>query len=210
VSAIANSPGKRALAWVRRLINTAVPLALGYVLLLAAVPGDVLSERMHARHDRVVELLHRISVSQTWSMYAPDPARGHFYMELIAHDEDGNIRVLEESDNVEHGWGTAWAWNRTRRDIWQLTVTRKVEQVNRNRTWYLRGVCVRERRRGYDVARIEMNQVFRRIRTPEQVREGKELLGPAKRRRAQDGSCRVKIIREMLEADAARRGASDG
>ena len=69
--------------------------------------------------------------------------------------------------------------------------------------------AAREARRGYDVARIEMNQVFRRIRTPEQVAKGKELLGPAKRTRAQDGSCRVKIIRDMIADDAKRRGAVD-
>jgi hypothetical protein len=183
-----------------RVINVVFPLLLGGFMLLAAWPGDKLGPRLRPHHDRLTELMRPLSLSQSWSMYAPDPARGHFYMELVAYDADGTRRVLEESYLAEHGWGTTFFWNRTRREIWRLTITGRVDEVNRNRTWYLRGVCVREARRGYDVQRIEMTQVFRRIRSPEQVREGKELLGPAKRRKAQDGSCRVQIIREMIEA----------
>jgi hypothetical protein len=130
-------------------------------------------------------------------------------MELVAYDADGTRRVLEESQLAEYGWGTAYFWDRTRRDIWAYAIMGNVEKLNRNRTWFVRGVCVREARRGHDVQRIEMAQVFRRIRTPEQVREGKELLGPPKRRKAQDGSCRVEIIREMIEIDARRRGTLD-
>ena len=80
-------------------------------------------------------------------------------------------------------------------------VVRRIETSNRNRTWYLRGVCVREARRGYDVRRIEMHRVYRRIRAPDRVRAGNGTLGPIKRTKAQDGSCNVAIIREMIATD---------
>jgi hypothetical protein len=195
---------------LRRVVNFLFPLALVALMLLAAWPGPKLGPRLRPHHDRLTQLMRPLSLSQSWNMYAPDPPRGHFYMELTAHDADGTARVLEESELVEHGWGTTFFWEKTRKEIWRLTITGKIDEVDRNRTWYLRGVCLREARRGHDVQRVEMTQVFRRIRTPEQVRDGKELLGPPKRRKAQDGSCRVQIIRDMIETDARRRGALDG
>lgn len=194
---------------LRRAVNVVVPLLLGALMLLATWPSEHLGPRLRPHHDRLIGLMRPLSLSQSWSMYAPDPGRGHYFMQLVAHDADGSVRVLEDSELAEHGWGTAFFWDRTRVQIWQYAVTGRVDEVNRNRTWFLRGVCVREARRGYDVKRVEMTQVFRRIRSPEQVREGKQLLGPIKRRKAQDGSCRVQIIREMIEVDARRRGVLD-
>jgi hypothetical protein len=193
---------------LRRVVNVVVPLILASLLMLGAVPREQLQGVAQERHDQLVEAMRQISLSQTWSMYAPDPGRGHFYMRIKAHDADGTVRELDETYMAEHGWGTARAWNRSRADIWQHAVTRRIDKVNRNRTWYLRGVCLREARRGYDVKRLEMSRVYRRIRTPEQVREGKDILGPPKIKKAQDGSCRVKIIRDMIELDRVRRGAS--
>jgi hypothetical protein len=193
---------------LRRVVNVLTPLLLGATMLLATCPSEQLGPYLRPAHDRLIGWMRPLSLSQSWSMYAPDPGRAHYFMELVAHDADGTVRVLEDSELAEHGWGTSFFWDRTRWEIWRHTVTGRVDEVNRNRTWYLRGVCVREARRGYDVQRIEMTQVFRRIRSPEQVREGKALLGPIKRVKAQDGSCRVKIIQEMIEADALRRGDS--
>ena len=119
------------------------------------------------------------------------------------------MRVLEDSDMATNGWGTAWAWRRSRLDIWQHAVTRRIDKVNRNRTWYMRGVCLREARRGYDVQRLEMTRVYRRIRSPERVAEGASLLAKPRRRKAQDGSCRVRIIRDMIEVDRKRRERGD-
>jgi hypothetical protein len=194
---------------LRRMINVEFPLLLGLAMVLAALPSDELGPRLRSAHDRLIGGMRQLSLSQSWSMYAPDPGRGHYFMELVAHDVDGTVRVLEDSELAEHGWGTSFFWDRTRMEIWRHTVTGRLDEVNRNRTWYLRGVCVREARRGYDIQRIEMTQVFRRIRSPEQVRDGKALLGPIKRVKAQDASCRVEIIREMIAADARRRGALD-
>lgn len=207
------SAPKRVLpAWLvhlRRVVNVLFPLALGGLMVLGAVPREFLEGKLKERHDQLVAAMKQISLSQTWSMYAPDPGRGHFYMRIKAYDADGTERELEESYLAEHGWGTARAWNRSRLDIYQHAVTRRIDQVNRNRTWYLRGVCLREARRGHDVQRLEMTRVYRRIRSPEQVRKGKAILGPPKVRKAQDGSCRVKIIRDMIELDRVRRGEAE-
>jgi hypothetical protein len=205
-------PPKRSPVWLqhlRRVVNVAFALVLGGAMLLAAFPSDKLGPRSRPAHDRLVAAMRLVSLSQNWGMYAPDPARGHYYMELVAHDADGTTRVLEESHLAEHGWSTAWFWTRSRADIWRYTVSDRIGEVNRNRTWYLRGVCAREAARGHDTRRVEMTQVYRRIRAPEHVRDGKALLGPHKRRKAQEGNCNVKIIREMIETDARRNEARD-
>ncbi|HVH99898.1 MAG TPA: hypothetical protein VM869_14360 [Enhygromyxa sp.] len=191
----------RCLASLRWASNVVVPLAIMALMVLAAVPSDRTPERLQPQRERLSAAMQQLSLSQSWSMYAPDPGKGHFYMELYAHDADGTVRKLDDSRMAEEGWGTAWAWKRTRLDIWQHTVMRRIDKTNRNRTWYLRGVCVREARRGYDVRRIEMSRVYRRIRAPERVLEGAKTLGPIKRTKAQDSSCNVAIIREMIATD---------
>lgn len=189
------------LVHLRRAVNLLVPLLLGAVMVFAALPTDELPEWLRPKSEQLSVAMRKISLGQGWKMYAPDPPRGHFYMELFAHDVDGTVRKLEESRMAEEGWGTAWAWKRTRRDIWYLTVTRGIDKTNRNRTWFLRGVCLREARRGHQVRQLEMVRVYRRIRSPERVREGAELLGPEKRTTARDGSCNVAIIRDMIAED---------
>jgi hypothetical protein len=42
---------------------------------LAACPGDKLGPHLRPHHDRITELMRPLSLSQSWSMYAPDPAR---------------------------------------------------------------------------------------------------------------------------------------
>lgn len=188
---------------VLRVVNTLIPVVLIAGMLFAAIPGAWFGEAGKARHDRMIDAMRKLSLSQSWSMYAPNPARGHFYLELQALDADGTVRVLEEAERVD--WGTAWVWTKDRQDIWLHAVSRQADEINRNRTWYLRGVCLREARRGYDVRRIEANRVDRSIRSPDKVRAGKPVLGPERRQKTQDTSCRVPIIREMIEADAWMR-----
>jgi hypothetical protein len=191
----------RWLASLRWAINVVFPVTIAALMVLSAIPSEKVPERIASQRERLSAVMHKLSLSQSWNMYAPDPGKGHFYMELYAHDADGTVRKLEDSRMAEEGWGTAWAWERTRLDIWQHTVTRRIDKASRNRTWYLRGVCLREARRGYDVRRIEMTRVYRRIRPPDRVREGAETLGPIKRSKAQDGSCNVAVIREMIATD---------
>ncbi len=189
---------------LRRAAHVIGPLLLMALMVFSAFPHEMIPPSLQAQHERLIERMRTLSLSQRWSMYAPNPTRGHSYLELTAYDADGTVRVLEETERAAAGWGTAWAWSKDRRDVWMHTVTRQIDKVNRNRTWYLRGVCVREARKGYDVRRIEAVRVYRSIRSPEQVLKGKSLLGPERREKAQDGSCRVQIIREMIEADQAR------
>lgn len=197
------------LVHTRRVINIVFPLLLAGLMLFSAVPTDEVPQALGPLRERLTTAMRKVSLSQSWKMYAPDPGKGHFYMELYAHDADGTVRKLDDSRMADAGWGTAWAWNRTRVDIWHLTVTRHVDKVNRNRTWYLRGVCLREARRGHEVRRIEMRRTFRRIRAPDRVRAGADLLGPIKRSKAQDGSCNVAIIREMIATDPLREDGGD-
>jgi hypothetical protein len=192
---------------ILRLVNTIIPLVLMSAMLFAAIPRDEFSGVVQERHDRMIDAMRKISLSQSWSMYAPNPSRGHFYLELRAVDADGTVRELEETERVD--WGTAWLWTKDREDIWLHTVARKADEVNRNRTWYLRGVCVREARRGYDVRRIEANRVERSIRSPEKVLAGQPVLGRERRQKTQDTSCRVPIILEMIEFDRGR-GKAEG
>ncbi|MFO7565192.1 MAG: hypothetical protein R6X02_21285 [Enhygromyxa sp.] len=206
----ADAPARELPRWLvelRRAVNVVFPLLLGGLMVFAALPSDKVPESLQPKRERLSQAMRKLSLSQSWKMYAPDPPKGHFYMELYAHDLDGSVRKLEDSRMAEEGWGTAWAWSRTRRDIWHLTVTRHIDKTNRNRTWYLRGVCLREARRGFQVKRLEMRRVYRRIRAPDRVRAGAELLGPIKRTRAQDGSCNVAIIRSMIAEDPLAMGA---
>ncbi len=184
---------------VLRAINTIVPVLIMSAMLFATIPRDRFGGATQARHDQLIDAMRKLSLSQSWSMYAPNPSRGHFYLELRAVDADGTVRVLEESERIN--WGTAWLGNKDRLDIWLHTVSRQANEINRNRTWYLRGVCVREARRGFDVRRIEANRVDRSIRSPEKVAAGKPLLGPERRQKTQDTSCRVAIIRDMIAND---------
>lgn len=192
---------------LRRVVNVVVPLVLMTLLLFSALPRERVPETLQARHDALMETLRNLSISQRWSMYAPNPSRGHFYLELRAVDADGTVRELEEQERID--WGTAWVWERDRTDIWLHAIARHFDEVNRNRTWYMRGLCVREARRGYDVRRIEVRRVERNIRAPDKVATGKPLLGPVKRVEGQATSCRVDIIREMLEFDRIRGGQGE-
>ena len=144
------------------MVNVITPLMLAFVLVLSGWPRTKLEEgsSIQTLHDRIVDVLRKVSISQTWRMYAPDPARGHYYMVLETYDRDGTKRVQEESVKVETGWGTSWAWSRTRKDIWLHAIMRGIDKTNRNRTWYMRGVCMREARRGRDARRVSVSRVY--------------------------------------------------
>ncbi len=193
-------------AWLERVrwvVNVTFPLVIASMMVFAAVPRDAVPEALRRPREQLGKRMKKVSLSQSWNMYAPDPSKGHYFMELYAHDRDGTTRKLEESRNAEVGWGTVWAWKRTRKDIWHLAVNMRPNKVNRNRTWYMRGVCLREARAGHEVRRVEMYRVYRHIRSPERVAAGAELLGPIKRRKpsAGEGSCNVAIVREMIATD---------
>jgi hypothetical protein len=208
VSEAETQPIRPWLVHLRRVINVVTPLALGAVMLGVAIPSDRFPEDQRARRDELINAMKQLSLSQNWGMYAPDPARSHFYLEFEAHDADGTVRPLEDGVGQEE-WGTVWAWNRTRKHIWLYAMGRHIDKTSRNRTWYMRGVCVREARRGHAVRHIEVRRVFRRVRARDRVRKGDAILGPESRRKAQDSSCNVAIIRKMIEADQQRIAGDD-
>ncbi|NVB40863.1 hypothetical protein G6O69_23695 [Pseudenhygromyxa sp. WMMC2535] len=193
---------------LRRVINLMFAGLLMAVMVFSTIHTDALPESMKPKREQLGGYMHTLSLSQRWQMYAPDPTRGHAYPELIAYDAQGNARVLPESRLVEEGWGTWWAWERNRRQLWEHIIVRKIDKVNRHRIWYLRGLCMREARLGHAVERVELRRVYRRVRPPEKVLKGDALLGPPKIRKGRDTSCKVKIIREMIAADPMGAGAA--
>lgn len=184
-----------------------VPLLLAAAMVYTALPRDRLPERWRSHHEDYSAKLRRVSLSQTWNMYAPNPSRGHAYMELSGVERSGEPVDFEENSDLEDGWGTTWAGRWSRRDVWRYTLVRRINTTSRNRVWFLRGLCVRADRRGQDLKEVSMARVYRRIRSPKRVRAGKATLGPAKRhRREHKTSCNVPIVREMIAFDRQRRG----
>ncbi|HLT36038.1 MAG TPA: hypothetical protein VK034_07125, partial [Enhygromyxa sp.] len=74
------------LAALRRAVNVGFPLLLVCVMVASALPSDELPDALAPARERLTVAMRKISLSQSWKMYAPDPATGHFYMELFAHD----------------------------------------------------------------------------------------------------------------------------
>lgn len=185
----------------RRFINLLIPGVVAGLMVFAALPTSILSEGLVARHEALGAAMRQVSLGQRWLMYAPNPTRGHAYQEFIAYDADGGVRVLEESELVEEGWSSSWIWNRDRHHIWLYTIARKPKEINRNRIWFIRGLCVREARRGHAVDRIEVNRVHRRMHSPEELMATGETLGPPRKSKVVDTTCHVEIIRDMIAAD---------
>jgi hypothetical protein len=150
--------------------------------------------------------LRRVSFVQSWRMYAPNPQRAQSYMNLTAHYDDGTTAALWETEQERDGWGTVWAWNKTREDIWRHYANFHPKANNEHRTWYLRAVCVREARRGRLPDKIVMEQVTRGFTHPHKVAAGKPALGRRRVELVTVAYCKTKQVREMIAADAERRG----
>lgn len=189
-----------------RLLHALVPIAMAAFIVLPALPADTLGP--------LPRLLGRallvIGVKQSWGMYAPDPQRSHHYMELVAHYDDGTTALLEESADVEHGWGTVWAWQKTRLDIWKFYANFNANKRNDHRLWYLRMVCVREARTGRTPQKITMHHVKRKFMNPAKVRGGAPGLGAPERKLVTVQHCRTAPTNEMIDEDARRRGEDHG
>lgn len=150
--------------------------------------------------------LRPLSFVQSWRMYAPHPQLAQVYMNLTAVYDDGTERELEETVDEAHGWGSHWAWDKTRIDIFRHYANFHPTRSNAHRTWYLKGVCVREARRGPAPEKIVMHQVRRRFTPPSHVAKGAPPFSAPRRRLVTVQPCKVKQVREMIEADRARRG----
>ena len=212
---------------LRRTFDIVFPLLIAAVLIIVAVPEAKMPEDSSVRAVRkrlAKELFRPMSMSQQWGMYAPDPARSMTYMHLTAEStghytlprgkqkplvEPGEAPPgtwhLDEALRAERDWETIWGWQKTRRDIWRYRLsTKNVDKPNRNRSWYMRGVCVREAREGRYPAYIQMQQLKRRFTKPDRVRKGKPVFGPRKYTRSDRSWCRSPLVAEMIERDRER------
>jgi len=142
-----------------------------------------------------------LSFVQSWKMYAPNPQRAQSYMNLTGHWADGSSADLEETLQERDGWGTNFAWDKTRVDIWRHYANFHPKRSTEHRKWYLRAVCIREARRGKMPDKIVMEQVTRRFAPPKQVAAGKMGLGRPRRQLVTVQYCKVKRVREMLASD---------
>ncbi len=153
----------------------------------------------------VVQQLRKISMLQTWSMYAPDPMRAHSYLSLRAELADGSVVPLDEAIQADAGWTQILDWEKRRHDIWRVIVVGEKQQIHRS--WYLRAVCVREdRARGEPPRRIIAERVRRGFASPAAVLAGKPGLGTVSRTELQALRCDEWSARAMIAADRARRG----
>ena len=187
-------------------LHVAWALALAALIVAPALPADLQGPALKA----LVAQLRVFSVSQHWSMYAPDPVRGQAYIDLRARLPDGREEPLEEAEQAAAGWGTSWAWQRSRRDIWRAHAALHAKG-NINRTWYAKGVCVREaRRRGEPPEAILVDRVVRSFTPPDAVRRGAPDLGVVSRTPVLRIDCRLPEIRARIAADREDRSRGAG
>lgn len=180
-----------------RLLHALVPTLMVVAIVAPALPTKYFGPVPGA----VARTLLLVSIKQTWGMYAPDPQRSHTYMDLEALYDDDSKASLQESHDVEHGWGTTWAWRKTRMDIWKFYANFHPDKRNDHRTWYLRQVCVRESRTGHTPRKITMYHVKRRFTAPAKVLAGAPGLGAPDRKLVTVVFCGTSPVREMIEAD---------
>ena len=180
-----------------RLARALCVLALGVIIVAPNLPKEWIGEWPST----IVSYGRKVSFVQRWKMYAPNPQRAQTYMNLTAHFDDGTTVDLEETLQERDGWGRTFAWNKTRVDIWRHYANFNPKRANDHRKWYLRGVCVREARRGRMPDKIVMEQVTRRFAPPEKVAAGRRGLGRPRKRLVTVAYCKVKRVRDMLEAD---------
>jgi hypothetical protein len=185
-----------------RILHALVPVTLAAAIVFPVLPGEGFGPlpRLFARAQLVV------GVKQTWGMYAPDPQRSQHYMELVAVYDDGREEPLEENVDLEDGWGTTWAWRKTRLDIWKFYANFHPKKRSDHRLWYLRMVCVREARKGEIPEKITMHQVTRRFTSPGKVRKGAKGLGAPTREFVTVQYCRTPPTDAMIAEDRERRG----
>ena len=183
--------------WGQRAGRTAMALALMTVIVAPLVPGAV--------GGLISKQMQRLSVIQSWRMYTPDPQRAQGYLALYAELADGSRVALEEARAAEQGWGAVWDWQKRREDIWRAFAASSKPTLHR--TWYMRGVCVREdRARGEPPKRIVAERVRRVLMPPDTVAKGRAALGTLSRTALQTVRCDDWPARGMIAADRTRRG----
>lgn len=190
-----------------RLLYAASVVAIALAMVLPTLPKSVIGERAKKLLGKLSQAQLNISVKEGWRMYAPDPQRAQLNMTLTAVYPDKTKVELVESQQEKTGWGTKWFWDKTRLDIWQQYANFHPKGGNRNRTWFLKGICVRESRDGRVPHRIVMHHVTRGFRSPESIRKhGGPGLGRPRRALVTVQYCTVAGVKAMIHADWERRG----
>lgn len=185
-----------------RLVRALLVFALVATILIPVAPKWLVGNL----GSKLATPLLRISIRQAWQMYAPNPQRAQVYMNLQAIYTDGRVVDLQETADEKDGWGGEFFWSKTRMDIWRQYASFHPKGRNENRIWYLKGVCVREARRGDTPHRIVMHQVRRRFTPPHKVAKGAAGLRKPKKSFVTVQYCKSPQVLEMIEADQARRG----
>ncbi|MCH9681978.1 MAG: hypothetical protein K0V04_11130 [Deltaproteobacteria bacterium] len=193
--------GRRTLRAVVRLTRAVGVLAIASAIVLPNLPGAWVGEWVGAQVSTTAGWLRQVSFVQSWRMYAPNPQRAQTYMNLTAQYDDGSSAHLEETRQERHGWGRHFAWDKSRVDIWRHYANFHPKNANDHRKWYLRGVCVREARRGHMPQKVVMEHVTRRFTNPAKVAKGAPALGRPRKSLVTVGYCRTQRVRQMMDAD---------
>ena len=186
----------------RRIGQILGVLAVAALIVVPAIPAGPLGPRHAALAADIERFTGLFSVSQRWMMYSPNPRGRMEYLNLTAHFSDGRTEDLEETELERRGWGTVWDWQKSRKHVWLSYTTVRPDEDYPPRTWYLRGVCIREaRRRGELPEKIAVHLLTRRFTQPGRVRAGEPGLGPLQRREIGSQICQTPEVWAMLEAD---------
>ena len=186
---------------LRRWINVVIPLVLAMVLIFPAVQFKG-KGKLKGAQTRLVGALRTISVQQSWRMYAPNPSRSHTMPYVVGVDAHGEEYPLEESIRSDQETGRVWLWKRRRIDFWRFQVAAfRPTKPNRNRSWYLRGVCVRESRKDNPPRLVHLYGERVNLTPPKAVRNGKPVLGKPRRAKIETASCVIGRVPRMIEED---------
>ncbi len=185
------------MGWPVRTLRTLMALVITTLIVAPLVGGTV--------GGFIAGQMRKISVLQSWRMYAPDPQRAQSYLSLQAELADGTLVPLDEASADRDGWSSVWDWQKRRTDIWRAFAAGA--KPSQHRTWYMRGVCVREDRlRGAPPKRIIAERVRRSLTHPDAVAKGQPGLSTLSRSALQTVRCDEWPARGMIAADRARRG----
>jgi len=192
---------------LKRSVEALWVLCLAALIVVPALPGEWQTELSR----NVIAWTKKVSMSQRWAMYAPNPQRGLAYLSVRGRHLDGHEEPLPEALAADQGWGTNWAWNKRRSDIWGFyAAISKQKGGNLRRTWFVKSLCVREARLHEDPARILLvDRLSRGFTAPDKVRAGAPDLGPVKRLPVQKIDCAFPLIQEMLDEDRRLHGEPD-
>jgi len=194
---VPEAPSALRVLW--RLLRVAFVLTVVGFVVIPNIPS-----KHFALSGTMAKWAKQVSFKQGWQMYAPNPTRAQMYMNLTAVYDDGSERRLEETDQENQAWDTHFMWDKTRVDIWRQYANFNVKHRNNNRVWYLKGVCVREARKGPIPKRIVMHMVRRRFTAPQKVAQGRPGLGRPKRSFVTVQYCQHPVVKQIIEADAVR------